>query len=88
MKTPDVCCANKRSFIDTLDSVNNVLEGWGNQYRYCTDKKPIEEMDRCINEYLRSYFAYYWNCIKVYPGEDFVNKRRLLGVHLLIDSLN
>lgn len=88
MREPGICCANKRSFIDTLESINNVLEGWGNQYFYCNEIEPIEKMDRRINERLKDYFAYYGNCLNSFHDGDFVNRRRLLGVHLLIDSFN
>lgn len=86
MHRPDICCEKKRSFIDTLESINNILEGWGNQYFYCNDKISMGKMDRRINERLKNYFAYYGNCVKSFRDEDFVNRRRLLGVHLLLDS--
>jgi len=86
MDKPAICCENKRSFVDTLESINNILEGWGNQYFYCNDKMTMEKLDHKIDERLRKYFAYYGTCLKSCRVEDFVSKRRLLGVHLLLDS--
>jgi hypothetical protein len=88
MKTPGICCANKTSFVDTLKSINNVLEGWGNQYFYCNETEPIKKLDRSIDERLNSYIGYYSNCVNSFYDGDFVNRRRILGVHLLIDSFN
>ena len=42
MKAPSICCANKKSFIDTLKSINDILKGWGNQYFYCNEIENID----------------------------------------------
>jgi RNA-directed DNA polymerase len=86
MNKPHICCQNKRSLIHTLESISNVLEGWGNQYIYCNDLGSFEQIDRSIHERLSKYLSYYTNCLKSFDDRDFANRRRLLGVHLLSDS--
>jgi retron-type reverse transcriptase len=86
MKRPHICCQNKRSLIHTLQSISNVLEGWGNQYIFCNDLDSMEKMDQIINERLNRYLTHYSNCAKFFADKDFANRRRLLGVHLLLDS--
>lgn len=86
MKQPHICCQNKRSLIHTLESIGNVLEGWGNQYVYSNDLGSMEQMDRSIDDLLTKYLTYYSNSLKSFDEKDFANRRRLLGVHLLSDS--
>lgn len=88
MTNPIECSKRKRSFVDTLKSINNTLEGWGNQYSYCNDHTSIKSLDNSINMRLKSYFDFHRKCMKSYDTEDFLNRRRLLGVHLLLDSFH
>lgn len=73
--------------VDTLSEVSNMLEGWGNQYAFCNDRESLKAVDSQvhvhIDNYLRSVFSRY---SKHAGANALINSRRLLGVHLLIDS--
>lgn len=88
MLNPTECSARNRSLVDTLKSTNNLLQGWGNQYFYCNDYTTIKRLDYSVNKRLKSYFDFYRGRMKSYNTEDIPNRRRLLGVHLLLDSFS
>ena len=72
-----------QSLVKTLYLIHNKVKGWGNQYYFCNDKaiwgSLDVEIDRRLRGYLNSYFA-------KMRSLDRVQRRRQLGVHLLIDS--
>lgn len=86
MNDPISCYHKKRSFVDTLKSISNILEGWGNQYSYCNDLNSYIKLDTIINKQIFKYLQKYRNGInKVKKVPE--SKRRILGVHLLIDCI-
>jgi len=86
MKTPIKCkLKDKRSFAETLSMVDNIVFGWGNQYYFCNDTQLLEHIDNKIDKLLREYIIDYNKLINSKYSTDNVNKRRLLGVHLLSD---
>jgi len=48
MRNPIQCTKRKRSFVDTLKSINNTLEGWGNQYSLCVSREEPSGLDMAI----------------------------------------
>lgn len=86
-KLPHVDSSTHRrwSFIGILDNVSNTLRGWGNQYSFCNNTKVIKQLDKVIDEKLIKFFKEY-SKIREKLAKDPANIRRLVGVHLLIDS--
>ena len=74
------------SFIRTLQDVNNILMGWGNQYAFCNSKDLFREIDKEINKYLNEYFHNYNLIHDKLSKKNTEAFRKLLGVHLLKDS--
>jgi RNA-directed DNA polymerase len=75
------------SAVATLADVNNILQGWGNQYAFCNDREVLKMLDLTINRMIENY----WRAIirryaKLTAENDLKSSRQLLGVHLLVDS--
>jgi RNA-directed DNA polymerase len=76
-----------RSAVATLEDVNNILKGWGNQYAFCNNREILKMLDVKVNGMIESY----WTAIvrryaKLAAAKDLESSRRILGVHLLTDS--
>lgn len=84
MSDPTKMCSKRKSVVDTLMDVSNVIMGWGNQYSFCNDFAIMEELDRKINELLAKYLQQYKRARDICK-EDLLRVRRLLGVRLLVD---
>ncbi|RIK96862.1 MAG: hypothetical protein DCC71_22125 [Proteobacteria bacterium] len=71
----------------TLLKVNNVVQGWGNQYAFCNDRGGMQDLDRKIDELVTSYLRGCARRRELLPADRAADDwRRLLGVHLLADS--
>jgi len=73
--------------VDSLGNVGNILEGWGNQYAFCNNREVLKMLDSAVNGLIENY----WKAVtrryaKFVADKNFVDSRRLLGVHLLADS--
>jgi len=84
---PALLRRNDLTALDTLVSATNILEGWGNQYAFCNDREVLKQLDSEVNGLIENY----WKAIsrryaKFMTDTNLVDSRRLLGVHLLIDS--
>lgn len=86
-KNPANLAINRTTLVDTLYHVNNIIKGWGNQYSFCTDRQAIEHIDPIIDGLIKSYIGRYDNIKKRIGIEREKTVRRLLGVHLLSDSI-
>lgn len=87
MGTPEILIRKHRTVTETLNSVSNIMRGWGNQYSYCNDYKLMEVLDQKVNKKIASYlFSYAKWKDHFEKNEQQINRRRLLGVHLLTDS--
>ncbi len=75
------------SLIKTLQEINNILMGWGNQYSFCNSKDLFRRIDNEIDKLIKEYFKEY-NIVKkkIFDKNDNEDLRRLLGVHLLTES--
>lgn len=71
------------SLTATLMKINNKLKGWGNQYSFCNDKSLWGSIDDEVNKKISRLLGSYR---KSYSSKDKTNQRRLLGVHLIVDS--
>jgi len=87
MSTPELLIRKHRTVTETLNGVSNIMRGWGNQYSYCNDRKLMEHIDQKIDKKIASYLSNYaiWKDSFEKNGQQ-VNRRRLLGIHLLTDS--
>ena len=75
------------SLIKTLQEVSNILMGWGNQYSFCNATNLFKGIDNEIDKLIKKYFKEYSNVKnKISNKNDDEGLRRLLGVHLLIES--
>lgn len=74
---------SRYSLLDVLLEVHRKIKSWGNQYYFCNDKSILGSMDNEINEKLRQHFHVYR---RITNKLDWQNKRRYLGIHLLLDS--
>lgn len=84
---PELLMRADLAAVDTLASVANILEGWGNQYAFCNDREVLKQLDSQVNALIENY----WKAIsrkyaKYMTDKNLVDSRRLLGVHLLQDS--
>lgn len=84
---PELLKRNGLGAVDTLASVANILEGWGNQYAFCNDREVLKHLDSeangLIENYLRAILRMY---AKFMTDKNLVDSRKVLGVHLLADS--
>ena len=77
----------ERSYVATLEDLNNVLQGWGNQYSFCNDIQLTENLDIEIDKRIFEYSTQYIRKDTEFKAKKFrKDRRRLLGVHLLSDS--
>ena len=84
MSDPAKTYTKRKSVIETLTDVSNVVMGWGSQYSFCNDIDILKGLDRQINEMLVNYLLKYKKARDI-CRDDPLSARRLLGVHLLVD---
>jgi hypothetical protein len=63
--------------------IHNKVKGWGNQYYFCNDLQLWKSLDAEINIRIRKHLDHHFASMRKL---DQVQKRRQLGIHLLIDS--
>ncbi|MFN3828260.1 MAG: reverse transcriptase domain-containing protein [Micavibrio sp.] len=71
------------TLVNTLKLAHNKLKGWGNQYSFCNNKNAFKDMDDALTEEIAEYFNSYYAQLRSLNEQE---KRKILGVHLLIDS--
>ena len=72
---------------ETLIEANHVLQGWGNQYSFCNDRGLLKDLDSKIDRLVDYYLQKYREFSDRYKrAGNPADQRRLLGVHLLLDS--
>ena len=87
MGNPKKLTAARRSMVETLSEVNNVVRGWGNQYAYCNNGQVLQQLDTEINANIENYLSKYAAARRgLGQARVHEDRRRLLGVHLLVDS--
>lgn len=73
--------------VATLEDVNNILLGWGNQYAFCNDREVLKMLDLKVNGLIENYWKAITGRYARFAAEkNLESSRRLLGVHLLKDS--
>jgi hypothetical protein len=87
MDYPEQLIRAELTAVDTLADVGNILEGWGNQYAFCNDREVLKMLDSEVNGLIENY----WKAVarryaKFVTDKNLADSRRLLGVHLLVDS--
>ncbi|MEW8029910.1 MAG: reverse transcriptase domain-containing protein [Candidatus Thiodiazotropha sp.] len=87
MRNPNLLVKKHRTVIETLNDVSNIMKGWGNQYSYCNDLNLMKNIDKEVDKKISKYLSHYDNYKTRFELKGLLlNRRRLLGVHLLIDS--
>ena len=87
MRNPKKLAAKRRSVVETLSEVNNVVRGWGNQYAYCNNEQVLQQLDTQISAKIEKYLSKYAAARRgLGQGRRHEDRRRLLGIHLLVDS--
>lgn len=76
-----------RTLTETMNDVSNIMRGWGNQYSFCNDINLMKRIDGRVDEKIAHYLNDYGEAKEHFDmlGEQ-IQRRRLLGVHLLTDS--
>jgi len=87
MGEPVLLARARLSLTETLRNASNVIKGWGNQYSFCNDRELMEELDSKIDELINDYLDRYIKQRDRLEIEEYnQQRRRLMGIHLLIDS--
>lgn len=71
------------SFVKTSNLIHNKVKGWGNQYFFCNDKHLWNSLDVEIDTRIRKHMDHHFAAMRKLNQQQ---KRRQLGIHLLIDS--
>lgn len=86
MAHPDTIRQQRAGLAQTLVAVDDVLRGWGDQYKFCTDTSGMNGLDRKIDDLLDKYRRRYRQRCKHLDSDSLpCDERRLLGVGLLQD---
>jgi RNA-directed DNA polymerase len=68
------------SLIRTLSEVSGIVQGWGKQYYFTSDKNLLSQLDSALDSMIKQYLQTYAKLSKPMGQEQ---RRRLLGVPLL-----
>lgn len=87
LKNPGRAVKRRRTITDTLQTINRIAQGWGNQYAYCNGGQFFRQLDYEIDKKIRLYLK---KCERIRGSlerEDRrTDSRRVLGVHAMVDS--
>lgn len=72
----------RQRYAQTLVDIDNVVQGWGHAFAFCTGRLVFEELDRKIDILLSEFFGF---TRRRASGKASKTSRRILGVHLLTD---
>jgi len=87
MHDPPQLVRNRCSTVETLSDVSNIVKGWGNQYSFCNDISLMRSIDSKIDKKIGRYLAAYAEAKTHFDEKSAAeDRRRILGVHLLVDS--
>jgi retron-type reverse transcriptase len=70
-------------FIQTLQELNLVIRGWGDAFSFTNDRELFQALDNELSERMRRLLNY---SRILTGGRGETERRRVLGVHLLIDT--
>ena len=85
MDRPRTSAKFKKGLLDAFSQIDHILEGWGNQYAFCNNIDIMRALDADLDKLIAGYLRRYRQAI-FEAGNDFISRRRLLGLHLLTDS--
>jgi retron-type reverse transcriptase len=74
------------SYMGALEDIHNSIKAWGNQYQFCNNKLVMSQLDEKVSSEVDRLTIAYLKALGRFPTSDVPTKRRLLGVHLLVDS--
>ena len=87
MSNPRIVRKKKMSATETLSIVDSVLRAWGNGYGFCTHWGVFKDLDVKIEDLLNDYLEKYVVIERRFVKSGREDRRRVLGVHLLEDSI-
>jgi hypothetical protein len=82
--TPRSAIRDRKSYVDSMHTMSNIIRGWGNTYSFCTDDRLMRDIDKNIDDILRPFRGQYFNLVSRRNSQD---QRRLLGVSLIEDCI-
>lgn len=82
MAHPLKALQDRKTYIDALTSINNIVRGWGNTYSFCNDDRLMADVDDLVSAKLASFRGRFWRNLE---GLSATDKRRLIGVFALLD---
>lgn len=86
MKNPSSTAKQQRGLSDTLKGVSNILKGWGDQYQFCNNPLVMSDVDQKVSDMLDDFQQKYSKILREAVKSDLMNRRRLMGVHVVGDS--
>ena len=76
----------EHSFVESLANVSHIVKAWGNQYQFCNNEQVLTQLDEKISHEIKEYVSFYTDQTRKLESTDLLSRRRLLGVHALVDS--
>ncbi len=87
MGNPAFLLTEGHTVAEMLVEADHVLQGWGNQYSFCNDRGLLKDLDSKIDILLAYYLQKYREFSEKFKrAGNPADHRRLLGIHLLVDS--
>lgn len=83
---PLKCPLKEQSFVESLANVSHIVKAWGNQYQFCNNEQVLTQLDEKISHEIKEYISFYTDQARKFESTDSLARRRLLGVHSLVDS--
>ncbi len=73
----------ERAYVQTLASIDNKIRGWGDAYRFVSNRVTFSQIDGQIDEQVDRFQRWF---LRHYVEADARTKRRITGVALLGDT--
>ena len=87
MGNPAFLLTEGHTVAEMLVEADHVLQGWGNQYSFCNDRGLLKDLDSKIDILIAYYLQKYREFSEKFKrAGNPADHRRLLGIHLLVDS--
>jgi hypothetical protein len=73
----------EQAYIQTLQSIDRKLRGWGDAYQFVTNRVTFSQMDRAVDELLYDFQCWFERLTR---DADLRPRRRMMGIALLADT--
>jgi RNA-directed DNA polymerase len=74
---------SENAYIQTLSNIDKKIRGWGDAYRFVSNRVSFTQMDRAIDELLGDFHQWF---ARECSRADQKSKRRIFGIALLADT--